>query len=251
MHENEAKNAPKGATKRAAKIVSLVPSWTETFIEAGLNVVGRTRFCIHPGEKIKAIPAIGGTKNPKLEEILALQPDFVVLDKEENNKEIADALAAHKIEIVVSHVYDIESAAVFLEQMALNSYADRYRRILASPLSRGKFFSAAIVQKNSEIDFTCLDYVIWKNPCMVIGRGTFIADVFKQVGVELSRAEKYPVVEEEELRSRYLLLSTEPYPFAKEFEKLTGDGLRCALIDGEKISWYGIRNLRFLESCLQ
>ncbi|MBY0555105.1 helical backbone metal receptor [bacterium] len=245
--------------EKKAKIVCLVPSWTETLLEAGLNVVGRTRFCIHPAEKVKNIAVVGGTKNFKLDEILALNPDFVILDKEENKKEMADALIEKNIKVVASHVESLQSASDFLAELSqaigsqiLSDYADLYKMVLnnRSQISRASFFNNSVIQKNAAIDFGNIDYVIWKNPFMVIGKNTFIADVFSLVGIELKRNEKYPEVGAEELKNKFVLFSSEPYPFAKDFKSLTAEGYKAALIDGEKISWYGIRNIRFLESCL-
>lgn len=244
--------------EKKAKIVSLVPSWTETLLTAGLDVVGRTRFCIHPESAIRSIPAVGGTKNLKLDEILALRPDFVIMDKEENKKEMADALQAAGIEILVSHVCDLESAARFLDVMSvtfsntmLGDFAAEYRLVIFNQkkISSEKFMAASLRLKNSELDFNNLEYVIWKKPFMVIGQNTFIADVFRLVGVEFPRPEKYPEVSEAELKKKFCLFSTEPFPFEKEFADLTAHGFKAAVIDGEKISWYGIRNLRFLQTC--
>ena len=242
--------------EKKAKIVSLVPSWTETLLEAGVSVAGRTQFCIHPAELIRGIPAVGGTKNLRIDEIIALKPDFVILDKEENNAAMADALWAAKIETLVSHVSGIDSAAEFLEILAvqtgnsvLNEYALRYRNL--PKLSQKKFLDIVLLDQNCEPDFGCYDYVIWKNPFMVIGQDTFIADVFKRVGLDLHRPAKYPKIDPNELQKSFCLFSTEPYPFAKDFESLTREGFRGALIDGEKISWYGIRNLKFLELCAE
>lgn len=241
--------------QKKAKIVSLVPSWTETLLVANLNVVGRTRFCIHPAKMVGGIPAVGGTKNPKIEEIIALAPDFVILDKEENKKEMAEALEAAGIEILVSHVTGLESAAQFLDILAekfsstvLGDFGAEYRLVMANQnqVSREKFFGEIILRSNSEIDFTNLEYVIWKKPFMVIGKDTFIAEVFKIGGVELLRPVKYPEVTEEELKNKFCLFSSEPYPFEKEFSVLGEQGFKGALVDGEKVSWYGVRNLKFL-----
>jgi len=242
--------------EKKAKVLSLVPSWTETLLEAGVNVIGRSRFCIHPVEKVKSIPAVGGTKNLKLEEILALQPEYVVLDREENTREMAEALSANGIHLLVSHVQDLSSAADFLAEAGetlcnpeLKAYAERYRALGAALFSREQFITEVVLAKNAELEWDRIEYVIWKNPYMVIGQNTFIADVLSRFGVSLLRLEKYPKIGETELRAAYNFFSSEPYPFAKDFSLLTEQGFRGALVDGEKISWYGIRNLRFLESC--
>jgi ABC-type Fe3+-citrate transport system substrate-binding protein len=250
MHENK------------AKIVSLVPSWTETLIQAELNLVARTRFCIHPAEKVKNLPAVGGTKSFNLEELLALKPDFVVLDKEENKKEMAEALSAHNIQLVVSHINSLSSAVDFLTQISelfknskLKEFANQYSDILSSPskLSVDKFFQNSILQSNAQIEMNNLDYVIWKNPYMGIGPETFIADVFNLFDLKLNLANKqtskYPEVAIEELKKSYCLFSSEPFPFHKQTESLNAEGFRYSIVDGEKISWYGVRNLNFLVSC--
>ena len=90
---------------------------------------------------------------------------------------------------------------------------------------------------------------------MVIASGTFISDVLTRFEIELAHlgpaGEKYPKISEEELKKTFCLFSSEPYPFARDLDKLRTSGFRGVLIDGEKISWYGIRNLRFLQSCLE
>ena len=90
---------------------------------------------------------------------------------------------------------------------------------------------------------------------MAIGPGTFISDVLSCFEINLTKIalkdEKYPKVTEDNLKKTFCLFSSEPYPFAKDFEKLLAAGFNGALIDGEKISWYGMRNLKFLQSCAE
>jgi len=246
--------------KNGQKIVSLVPSWTETLLECGLNVTGRTRFCIHPDSLTKNIPVVGGTKSLKTDELLKLSPDMVILDKEENKKEMAESLWRHGVKTEVSHIDSIKSAALFMQKLAqdfqnelLAKAAEDYLMLDAQKFSKQKFIENAVINTNSEIDFDNLSYVIWKNPWMVIGESTFIADVLKHFDIKLkalaSPQEKYPQVSEEELKNTYGLFSSEPYPFEREFAALTEAGFKGAHVNGEKISWYGIRNIRFLSSC--
>ena len=91
MHNNYTNSYP--------KVVSLVPSWTETLIEANVNVIGRTRFCIYPAQKVKDIAVVGGTKSVNIDQLSRLQPDFIVVDQQENTREMADQLthANHKL----------------------------------------------------------------------------------------------------------------------------------------------------------
>ncbi|AGH95218.1 helical backbone metal receptor [Pseudobdellovibrio exovorus] len=255
--------------EKNAKILSLVPSWTETLIEAGIDVVGRTRFCIHPESKVKSIPAVGGTKNMQIDEILKLSPDLVVLDQEENKKEMAEVLTQNGIEIAVSHVTGLQEASDFLHNLGqrlqnpkLQEYAHRYRQILEKKekINAELFWRQILIQDAElvaelsrksiqELQLTPIEYVIWKNPFMVIGQGTFITEVMSLVGVHLSHPQKYPQIEASALKKAMCLFSSEPFPFAKYIHQLKAEGFQGALVDGEKISWYGWRNLTFLESC--
>lgn len=241
------------------KVVSLVPSWTETLISADCYVVGRTRYCIHPDDKIAGIPAVGGTKKIDLDKILKLEPDFVILDKEENTLEIAESLAQKNIKLLISHVTGFESvieflkeASVTLENSALLSFALRYEKILSSSgsFSNSDFLQKIRVKGKNENVGKNIEYVIWKKPFMVVGQNTFIAENLKLFQIDLQREKKYNTVEESEIKNHFCLFSSEPYPFEKEFDALISNGFSGLLVDGEPLSWYGIRNLNFLESFL-
>ncbi len=243
--------------EKSARIVSLVPSWTETMLWAGLNVVGRTRFCIHPETLVNNIPAVGGTKGADVKKISDLHPDFVILDREENQKDTADQLADRGIKTIVSHIHSLESAGNFLEHVGqltgnvrLKELAGRYKRLPLQAIWQTEFFKQSLIKGTlNDFDQNNFEYVIWKNPFMIIGQNTFIADVLRLAGLNVKSSEKYPKIADEELKKSFCLLSSEPYPFLKDVQKMRELGFRAAVIDGEKISWYGIRNLLFLESC--
>lgn len=239
------------------KVVSLVPSWTETLIAANCYVVGRTRYCIHPNDKIAGIPVVGGTKKIDLDKLLNLNPDFVIMDKEENTFEIAESLTQKNIKQLVSHVVGFESVITFLkeaslalENTALLGFAQRYEKVLSQKrcFLKSDFLKKIRLAGNTEEVHKNIEYVIWKKPFMVVGQNTFIAENLKLFQIELSRQKKYNNVDESEIKNHYCLFSSEPYPFAKEIENLLANGFTGALIDGEPLSWYGIRNLNFLES---
>lgn len=245
----------------SARVVSLVPSWTETLLWAHIHVVGRTRFCIHPQQQIEKIPTVGGTKGFDLEKILALKPDFVILDREENKKEMADQLKQASVQILVSHVDSFESAAAFLNEVGVKLNSDllkqlshRYLRVSESmsKFNRDKFLQLIHIEGDwARLNLNEIQYVIWKNPYMVIGQKTFIAEVLKCAGLIVNSEEKYPVITTKNLIANSCLLSSEPYPFQKEFHQMLSEGFKAVLVDGEKLSWYGIRNLIFLEECLK
>ncbi len=112
------RRASQGNVDFALPLVSMVPSWTETLIAAGLNVVGRTRYCIHPKASMSAIPVVGGTKTlaKNADEVLdaikinagAIRP-VVILDREENPKDFVDYFSSRGFDIIVTHVTSLQS----------------------------------------------------------------------------------------------------------------------------------------------
>jgi ABC-type Fe3+-hydroxamate transport system substrate-binding protein len=230
------------------RVISLVPSWTETFIEAGVHVVGRTRFCIHPDHKVKDIAIIGGTKSIHIDKIKDLKPDLIILDKEENTKEIAEVLDQNGLKWFATHVTDIASCSAALADLSerlgqikiLKQWSEEYLNIKNSELKK-------LIAP--EIKFEYINYVIWKNPWMCVGENTFIGDVLRQFNIELAKNEKkYYEINTEDLQKTYCLFSSEPYPFNNELQILKSEGFCGQLIDGECISWFGVRNLNFMKS---
>lgn len=234
------------------RVVSFVPSWTETLITANIEVVGRTRFCIHPENTVKDIPIVGGTKNILIEQVIALKPDLVLFDKEENNLEMHQQCLDSGLNCYATHVTDLGSCGQELLQLGKtlnNSYLSdwglEYLSLATKPQSQ--------IQKSViEGEFERSDrysYVIWKNPFMCVSPDTFIGDVLRlfEITLEVS-AKKYPEITESELKKTFCLFSSEPFPFARHISDLKKLGFRGVLVDGEKLSWYGIRTLRFLRS---
>lgn len=237
-------------------MVSLVPSWTETLVECGVNVVGRTRFCIHPAGKVKAIPALGGTKDLKAEELSRLNPDLVILDREENPREFVEKISCPildtHVDSLTAMARELDRLGGALENEALKDLADRARAVNARTApSRVKSPVPGLIEELTPFDpRTEVTYVIWKNPWMAAGPGTYIHDVLQKLGFRFQALPqgKYPTLEGEDLRSRYCLFSSEPFPFAKKSADLRQEGWQGAIIDGEGYSWFGVRGIRFLET---
>ena len=248
------------------RVVSFVPSWTETLIEAGVNIVGRTRFCVHPKNVVSAIPILGGTKSLDIDKLKDLKPDLVIFDKEENKKGMAELCESANINYFASHVTSLDSCAKELVNLSellnnhkLKEWAKLYNEIPKllknNDSSRLKIRSAFLGNTfGDRVDLNLLDrcqYVIWRNPFMIVNHDTFISDVLELFKIHLPQNPKrYSEIVESELLTSFCLFSTEPYPFKRDFKKLLELGFKGVLIDGEKISWYGIRNLRFLQKCL-
>jgi ABC-type Fe3+-hydroxamate transport system substrate-binding protein len=235
----------------AARIVSLVPSITELLCELGLapQLAGRTGFCIHPAGVVGAIAKVGGTKDVNIEKIRRLAPSHVVVNIDENQKPVVEALAEFVPNIVVTHpitprdnlglarllggIFCAEERA----QRWCAAFEDAYAALKATPQGPPR---------------TML-YCIWQDPWMSVSRDTYIANMMAEIGwsVPLLGAERYPRFDWSDDLVRAIdgvLLSTEPYRFteahADALEKQIGKPVH--LVDGEMMSWYGSRSLQGL-----
>ncbi|WP_284463970.1 helical backbone metal receptor [Chryseobacterium sp.] len=222
------------------KIVSLVPSITEALFDLGLTeneVVGRTKFCIHPQDKVKNVPVIGGTKNINIDKIKALQPDLILANKEENIKEQVEALM-DDFKVTVTNVETIEDNYYLLKNLGK----------LLGKEDRAQLFNLKIydilLQAKLEIPVKAA-YLIWKNPYMTIGGDTFINRILTEIGFEniFKERTRYPEIKTEDLMDADLImLSSEPFPFKeKHMEELQAvyPDKKIMIVDGEAFSWYG------------
>lgn len=242
-------------------VVSLVPSWTETLLQCGINVVGRTRFCIHPSEEVEHIPVVGATKEANWDKIKSLEPDFVIMDKEENTKEMYDECPCP---IITTHVQGIPDVSKSLLEMSaklnnqqLFNLAGRWQAIEQSPLFAVKDLNKlpGLVKwiKHPTKKIETIIYIIWKKPWMTVSKNTFISSVLIKLGIEkylLDFDEKYPEIDLKDYNpeTTLLLFSTEPYPFEKKIDEIKTLPFPSLIVNGECFSWFGIRSLIFLET---
>lgn len=245
------------------RVVSLVPSWTELLIECGVNVVGRTRFCIHPSDPIKSIPVVGGTKDLDLEKLKALGADLLLLDQEEN---LAWMKEQSPIPVHVSHVTSVESVSAEIRKIShclnhsnpeLLKVAERWEAVNSRELqwSWQNIPGELEVLSRKHESYEKLVYVIWKNPWMAVSKETFIGSVLIKLGARpymFDFEQKYPSFELEKLNleKTYFLFSSEPFPFHKKKADLLKLGIEGSLVDGESFSWFGLRSLKFLEELI-
>nr|MEE4270017.1 helical backbone metal receptor [Candidatus Krumholzibacteria bacterium] len=240
------------------KIVCLIPSLTETLIDCGVTVVGRTRYCLHPAPVVQGIPAIGGTKQVDWSVAEPLEPDLVILDREENTREMADSCPFPHHAVHITSVHDVGAQLGELAQLlgssSLAEVAIRWDQVVAQPRKNRQLaeLPGMLQWWRPPAGQTRAEYLIWRRPWMAIGQGTFIHSMLAQVGLAgrlIPHEEKYPEVQLTDLdpATTALLFSSEPYPFARDREELLDLGFSCGLIDGESYSWYGTRSLRFLE----
>lgn len=253
------KNNPENLNSR---IVSLVPSWTETLLYCDANVIARTRFCIHPQTLVKNIAIVGGTKKVNWQRIAALQPDLILMDKEENTVQMAEESPFRYLATHVCAIEDMPSTCDYLaEQLQLNKLhelAKRWQSVINAPLKPFAITQLPglinwLIQPTQKIE--TIVYLIWRNPWLTITQQTFIGSVLMKLGLPILHIEtdtRYPEVNLNELdpNTTLLLFTTEPYPFHKKTDQLSSLGFPCAIVDGEKFSWFGIRSLLFLESCI-
>ena len=230
--------------RKPERIVSLVPSQTELLYDLGLDqeVVGITKFCIHPDEWFRNKKRVGGTKDVKIDEVRALNPDLIIGNKEENSKRDIEALQS-VAPVWMSDVYTLEDSCSMIRNIA--DICGKFERGTALV---DAIESAFQTLKNHSLVGQRVLYFIWQKPYMGVARNTFIDHVLtQQLGFSnvLENRERYPAVELDEVDDPdIIMLSTEPFPFREkhiELFKSEFPNAQVILVDGEYFSWYGSR----------
>src|SRR5580658_5624059 len=222
-----------------SRIISLVPSQTELLYDLGADVVGITKFCVHPDTWFREKPRIGGTKDIDPDKIAALQPDLIIANKEENDRDRVDALAA-QYPVWVSDIHNLTDALVMIRSVGELVGQTPKAKSLAAEIENA---FAALAPKSSLPIRTA--YFIWRKPWMTAGGDTFIHDMLQRCGfINLFAAQsRYPTIDPATLTtSDLVLLSSEPYPFRDKHRKEIQTLLPNAIVrpvDGELFSWYG------------
>ncbi|MBK9732898.1 MAG: ABC transporter substrate-binding protein [Chitinophagaceae bacterium] len=229
------------------RIVSLVPSQTELLFDLGLNeeVVGITKFCVHPAHQFKTKSKVGGTKNINLEKIIALNPDLIIANKEENDELQIKELSA-RFPVWISDIKSLQDA--FRMITAIGEMVNRSEAALRLIQNIDSAFAKA---DNLHPQFSAA-YLIWRKPYMAAGSDTFINSMMELAGFKnvLAHQLRYPEINVMQLKSlqpQFVLLSSEPYPFSdKHVQELEKElpGTKVLLVDGELFSWYGSRLLK-------
>ncbi|MFE3450543.1 helical backbone metal receptor [Nonomuraea sp. NPDC059194] len=215
------------------RIVSLVPSLTESVAATG-KLVGATDWCSHPADL--DVTRVRGTKNPDLDRIVALEPDVVLANAEENREADLQALRQAGLAVWVTRIETVEAAFTSLARM--------FEHACRSPepawLGRARQawdFPEPEVRRTAIIP-------IWRRPWMVVGRDTFTGDVLRRLGVDnlyADHAERYPKIPLDELVAQdadLVVLPDEPYAF-NEHDGPECFAARSALVSGRLLTWYG------------
>jgi len=225
----------------AARIVSLVPSITETLFDigAGDSVVGITDFCIFPPDL--DLPRVGGTKNPRVEDIRALKPDLVHMNLEENLEKHARAIEEF------APVFVTEPKTVRDVIRLLGTLGELHgRRDDAARIANDIATELAQMPRH---DFT-FAVAIWKKPWMWCGGDTYVSNLVECAGGRnvLRDERRYPAHEPESIEADVIFLPDEPYAFTEEDSKQ----FRTKVVGpfpGHLFTWHGSRTLlglRFL-----
>ena len=218
-----------------------MPSLTELvcWLGAGGELSGRTRFCTDPPGIVGAVPIVGGTKNPHVDRIIALNPALVLANKEENRKEDILALRAAGLDVMLTDPNSVAEAVAMVRALG-----ERLgRRAEAESLAAE---TEAAIGERRVAHRPRVFVAVWKEPLMGLGRDTYGHDLVEIAGGEnvLRDRSRYPVTTRGELaalRPDFILLPDEPYPFAPADAEGLADIAPARVIDGKLAWWYGPR----------
>ena len=206
------------------RVISLLPSVTETLRAWGVDPIACTRFCEQPD-----LHHVGGTKDPDVEAILALRPDLVVLDEEENRKEDADALEAAGVSLLVTAVRSVDDVRPTLRRLAeaIGVEAD----LEGDPAPSAPTTTAFVP--------------IWRRPWMTINGDTYGSSLLARGGTGNAFAEhpdRYPTLESlDDVVADVVLAPSEPFPFAERHRAELERVASVTFVDGRDLFWWGVR----------
>jgi ABC-type Fe3+-hydroxamate transport system substrate-binding protein len=231
-----------------ARIVSLVPSVTELLVEWGLatRLAGRTTFCVEPRWIRATVPSVGGTKTPDLPRIVSLRPDLVILERDENTREAAEALAAAGLKLLVLEIRSLKDC--------LKAYRELGDAVGRPGAGRERAEALEALLKGRPRKGPRTLTLVWKDPWMSAGPDTYVADMVRQAGLTPIGPERYPTLTDADLAAldpEVILLPDEPYRFTarhqaelqKQFPRA-----RVRKLDGRHLTWYLSRTRQALEA---
>jgi len=247
------------ASKGPPRIISLVPSISELLCDLGLAhwLVGRTGFCIHPADQVRAIAKVGGTKDVNIEKIRSLAPTHVIVNIDENEKPAIVKLAQFVPHIIVTHPLTARDNLALYRLLGGIFAVEAEAQRLCAAFEQEYAALAALASRPKKKVMYC----IWRDPWMTVGRNTYIADMLSHIGwmqcamAGVPDTVRYPQFTWGEALPDIdlVLLSSEPYRFTEthvdELRQQLDKPVR--LIDGEMVSWYGSRaiaGLRYLKT---
>ncbi len=229
------------------RIVSLVPSQTELLYDLGLDVevVGITKFCVHPESWFRSKTRVGGTKQVHIDKVLELKPDLIIANKEENLKADIEELEKH-CPVWISDIKNIEDGLRMIGEVGILTDKEEQANSIVRDIATG---FEMLQQAETSLRVA---YFIWRGPWMSVGHDTFISNMIETIGWQnvLKEKSRYPEITLEETaayKPEMVLLSSEPYPFKDKHiaeVKTAMPNAEVLLVDGEMFSWYGSRMLK-------
>lgn len=229
------------------RIVSLVPSQTELLADLGLEaeVVGITKFCVHPANWFQQKKRVGGTKTVSPDKVAALAPDLIIGNKEENEQTQIEALAA-RYPVWMSDIRNLKDALDMIGGVGELTGKPEAAKDLVHRIEQD---FDALHMPAAGLNPLKIAYLIWRKPYMVAAGDTFIDEMLRVAGFHnvFGHLNRYPEISLEELAARQpeaIFLSSEPFPFAeKHFGPVREvcPAARIMIVDGEMFSWYGSR----------
>jgi iron complex transport system substrate-binding protein len=238
------------------RIISLVPSVTETLFELGLEdqITAVTRWCNRPADKVLHKPKVGGTKNPKLDSVVELNPDIVILDCDENRKQDAEELERRGIRTFTVFPKTIEDSIDLIRDLGKMFSVQQQAKIMIEEIKER-------LEKHRTVRIYDSLILIWRAPYMTINSDTYVhsaSSLFGFRNVFADHQQRYPSISPgdiEQINPNVVLFPDEPYPFKqkhlvnfkKEFPDLSATRKNHMLLfDGSYIAWHGFGTLRAL-----
>jgi ABC-type Fe3+-hydroxamate transport system substrate-binding protein len=238
----------------AERIVSLVPSESETlhYLGAEDKIVGITEFCVRPWSMYKTTTHVDGPKDPNIERIRWLEPDLILCNKEENEKDAVEELR-EIAPVHVSFVVTVEEAAQLIADLGALTGCGKKAKQMQAQIARGR---KTVAGAKADYTFRRVLHLVWKDPYMTVSPDTYIYDLLTQAGLEpvVPRIKKrYPMIDEDFIREYdpgAVFFPDEPYRFTfsdidefrEQFAELScvrNDGL--FKVDGATVTWFGYR----------
>ncbi|MDA8196737.1 MAG: helical backbone metal receptor [Actinomycetota bacterium] len=232
------------------RVVSLVPSMTESLLTSSATLVGVTRYC-----EVEGFEVIGGTKDPDIDAISKIAPDLVILDRHENRRQDFEAIASRGLEVYATSIASIEELAHDFTE--LNQRFDlRLPKIDTEAIGEISKRLAAIDRASGSLSARDQNPIkalvpIWRNPYMVINSTTYAGDLLRHIGVRVVGGEsEYSKVDLATFRGQVdlILAPSEPYKFTKrQLPELQGIAKVVEFVDGKDLFWWGTRTMGAIE----
>jgi iron complex transport system substrate-binding protein len=264
------------------RIVSLVPSLTESILDLGLGqaLVGISDYCIYPANLLQDLPRLGGPKNPRVADIIALKPDLVLVNQEENTPQSVRKLKQAGIKVWISFPRTIRASMLVLHNLVnlFNSHQavqrletldlavellelsrpDLASRRFFCPIWRGVTANEKTWWMTFNQDTYANDLLYWLGGENVFAqrkrRYPLKADLGEAPEITPGNKDtRYPRVSADEIRAAnpdLVLLPSEPFSFSEEHRRELSDLFadveavkngKIYLTDGSLITWHGTR----------